>query len=187
MVGVESMAAKSKPIYGFVQYPQTGLPFHDNPDMGTNETIAANLNAWINSVPGLTSKKLAAKSGVGFGTIQRARNADGNLTVRNMEALAASFGRKATDLLTPPPSEYAPDDSTTLLASEPAMPTAYRDADVAALIAAAERLSPEDARALLPVVSRIADSTAPSAAKPNINNTRIDMERADDSKRAANQ
>lgn len=52
-----------------------------------------------------------------------------------------------------------------------------RDYHIAALLAAVERLTPEDARALLPVVTRIADSQPRSTARRR--GTKIDMSPAD--------
>lgn len=79
-------------------------PFHENPFMDIAAIISKNLAAWMASTPGLdTLQKVEAKSGIGFGTVRRARNGDGNITVKVVEALAAAFGRKPADLLTPPP------------------------------------------------------------------------------------
>lgn len=64
--------------------------------------ISANLRDWMAETPALdTFKKLSAKSGVGFGTVQRAKNGDGNITVEKLEAIAAVFGRTAAELVTP--------------------------------------------------------------------------------------
>lgn len=49
-----------------------------------------------------TLKKVSAKSDVGFGTVQRAKNGDGNITVANLAAIAQAFGRKPEELLVPP-------------------------------------------------------------------------------------
>lgn len=56
-------------------------------------------------------------------------------------------------------------------------PSHYANSDIAALVAAVERLSPEDARALLPVVTRIADSQLRSTARRR--GIKIDMSPAD--------
>lgn len=51
--------------------------------------ISRNLNDWMSQHPDLnTIKKVSVRSGVGFGTVQRAKNGDGNITVRNLEAIA---------------------------------------------------------------------------------------------------
>lgn len=39
-----------------------------------------------------TVKKVSARSGVGFGTVRRAKNGDGNITVDNLSAIAKAFG-----------------------------------------------------------------------------------------------
>lgn len=73
-----------------------------NPSMDISKTISDNLSAWMDESSSLnTLKKLEAKSGVGFGTIQRAKNGDGNITVEKLAMLAAAFGRTPADLLTP--------------------------------------------------------------------------------------
>jgi transcriptional regulator with XRE-family HTH domain len=75
--------------------------------MDINAIVSANLTAWMSASPDLsTLKQVAAKSKVGFGTVRRAKNGDGNLTVQNMEAVAGAFKRSLIDLLTP--STYPP-------------------------------------------------------------------------------
>ncbi|MCB1945729.1 MAG: helix-turn-helix domain-containing protein [Thauera sp.] len=71
--------------------------------MDTAQVIAANLTAWMAATPALdTLKKIAVKSGVGFGTVQRAKNGDGNITVEKLTAIAAAFGRQPAELLVAP-------------------------------------------------------------------------------------
>lgn len=71
--------------------------------MDIKQTIAANLAAWMADSPSLdTLKKLSARSGVSYGTIQRARNAEANLTIENLCGLADAFGRSVADLITTP-------------------------------------------------------------------------------------
>lgn len=95
------MEPEHKPTYGFMQYPQLGFFFCDHPNMDIREIIAHNLKAWMAEKPSLdTIKKLSIKSEVGFGTIQRALNCEGNLTVKNLELIAAAFRRTATELIT---------------------------------------------------------------------------------------
>lgn len=54
--------------------------------MDIARVIAHNLSAWMAASANLgTLKALSKASGVGFGTIQRARNGDGNITVQNLE------------------------------------------------------------------------------------------------------
>lgn len=64
--------------------------------------ISNNLADWMASTPGLdTLQKVEAKSGVGFGTVRRTRNGDGNITVEKLTAIATAFGRTPAELLTP--------------------------------------------------------------------------------------
>lgn len=70
--------------------------------MDTAKTIAMNLSAWMDTHPGRkTLEEVSRAAQVGFGTVRRAKNGDGNLTVANLEAIAAAFHRTARDLLTP--------------------------------------------------------------------------------------
>lgn len=70
--------------------------------------ISKNLTAWMTATPSLdTFKKLSAKSGVGFGTVQRAKNGDGNITADKLTAIAAAFGRTPAELMTPSDEEGA--------------------------------------------------------------------------------
>ncbi len=74
--------------------------------MDISATISENLSDWMARTPTLdTFKKLSAKSGVGFGTVQRAKNGDGNITVDKLTAIAAAFGRTPAELLTPKRAE----------------------------------------------------------------------------------
>lgn len=83
------------------------LFFCDHPSMDITATIAANLSRWMEAHPALnTLKKLASKSGVGFGTVQRAKNGSGNVTIQNLDAIATAFGRRTIDLLAIPRSDY---------------------------------------------------------------------------------
>lgn len=70
--------------------------------MDIKKVIAANLGVWMaESEATDTLKKLARRSGVSFGTVQRARNGEVNLTVENLAALAAALGKSAAELVTP--------------------------------------------------------------------------------------
>ena len=70
--------------------------------MDITKTIAANLDAWMEATPSLdTIKKVSARSGVGFGTVRRARNGDGNTTIQNLAAIAKAFRRPLEDLIRP--------------------------------------------------------------------------------------
>lgn len=65
-----------------------------------SETIAQTLSTWMDSTPLLsTLQKVAQKSGVGYGTLQRVRAGQGNVTVENLEKIAAAFGKTAAELM----------------------------------------------------------------------------------------
>jgi transcriptional regulator with XRE-family HTH domain len=97
-----------KPIHGCWQYPHTDLLNADNPDMDIRATVSRNLSAWMSGNANLdTLKKIAAKSGVGFGTVQRAKNGDGNTTIQNLELIAKAFRRRAIDLLAESDEPYS--------------------------------------------------------------------------------
>lgn len=145
--------------------------------MDIHETIAKNLSDWMKGPPELTIKQLAAKSGVGFGTVRRAKNADGNITIQNLEAIAGAFGRKATDLLVPPPDYGTRPTPEQHKVAEAAGAGYSVDSDIAALHVAIERLTPAAARVLLPVVTHIADSQPRSTGRRR--STPIDMSPAD--------
>lgn len=73
--------------------------------MDISKIIAANLTAWMNETPGLdTLQKLEVKSGIGFGTIRRAKNGEGNITIEKLTALAAAFGRHPAEMMIEPPA-----------------------------------------------------------------------------------
>lgn len=68
--------------------------------MDINKIIGENLDAWMAASTTLTTiKKVSSRAGVGFGTVQRARNGDGNITVKNLADIARAFGRSPIDLL----------------------------------------------------------------------------------------
>lgn len=76
--------------------------------MDIASVIAYNLSAWMDASANLgTIKALSKASGVGFGTVRRARNGDGNITVQNLEAVAHAFKRNAIDLLVAPSETYS--------------------------------------------------------------------------------
>jgi transcriptional regulator with XRE-family HTH domain len=94
------MDENHKPIYGFMQYPLKNYPQLDNSSMDITKIIAANLDAWMASSTNLTTiKKVSARAGVGFGTVQRARLGDGSITVKNLADIARAFHRSPIDLL----------------------------------------------------------------------------------------
>ena len=102
------MDADSIPISGFVQYPHVNFSLRDNPAMDINEVIASNLAAWMAARPDREDiKDVARASGVGFGTVQRAKAGSANLSARNIELIAKCFGRQASDLLSPTGDVYA--------------------------------------------------------------------------------
>jgi transcriptional regulator with XRE-family HTH domain len=89
-----------EPFMAACQYPSAAYPFADNPAMTIIQTIAANLTAWMRDTPGLdTIDKVAEASGVGFGTVRRTKNGEGNPTAQNLHEIASVFGRRAADLM----------------------------------------------------------------------------------------
>lgn len=78
--------------------------------MDITKRVAHNLSAWMEGHKTLgTLKKIAAASGVGFGTVRRALGREpGNITVQNLEAIAEAFGKTAADLLKEPTSSAQP-------------------------------------------------------------------------------
>lgn len=114
------MGGDTIPIYGSLQHPPMDYPFTDNHDMRITDNISANLNAWMAQHPNMdTIKKVSTKSRVGFGTVQRMKNGDGNPTITNLCDIARAFGRRIEDLLAAPPSEG---NVVALAAKEPAPP-----------------------------------------------------------------
>lgn len=90
--------------------------------MAITTTISENLAAWMADSADLnTLKKLAARSKVGFGTVQRMKNGDGNPTIKNITDVARAFGRRPEDLLL---ARCAPGDTQPIpmRTAEPAAP-----------------------------------------------------------------
>lgn len=163
------METEHKPTYGFMQYPQMGLFFCDYPNMDSKQIIALNLKAWIAANHGFdTIKDVAKKTGVGFGTIQRAINCEGNLTVKNLDAIAKAFRRTAADLIT----ETAEDGQRLYptvcdnIVQYPVQPPVNES--LRALIEQAEKLSDEGRWQLVGQAKLMADSYP--AAKANHSN-----------------
>lgn len=87
--------------------------------MDITQIISANLVAWMKDHKTLnTLEKVAEESGVGFGTVRRIRNNEGNPTVKNIAAIAHAFRRKPTELLTAQPEIYEFSTPTVLTAQE---------------------------------------------------------------------
>lgn len=82
--------------------------------MDISTVIAKNLSAWMAATPSLdTIKKVSDKSKVGFGTVQRAKNGDGNITVANLLSIARAFGRLPEELLADPATMGVSEDRGT--------------------------------------------------------------------------
>lgn len=74
--------------------------------MDITAIIARNLNRWMEADLNLrTIQQVEQKSHLGFGTIRRTRNGDGNITVEKLQALAAAFGKTVAELVTENPDE----------------------------------------------------------------------------------
>lgn len=94
------MGSNHKPIYGFHQYPLLDIYFMKNPPMDISKTIGTNLTALMEETSSLdTCKKVSARSGVGFGTVQRAKNGEGNITVEKLASIASVFRVHPAELL----------------------------------------------------------------------------------------
>lgn len=94
------MLGHHRPIYGPMQYPHMGFFVAENPNMDISVRIASNLNEWRRASKDLsTLRKISARSHVGYGTLQRAINGEGNLTIKNLVQIAQAFGRPVEDLL----------------------------------------------------------------------------------------
>lgn len=69
--------------------------------MDIKQIIAQNLSRLIDQSPVLdTVEKVSSRSGVGFGTVRRARKAQGNITVVNLDGVARAFGVDVAYLVT---------------------------------------------------------------------------------------
>lgn len=81
--------------------------------MKVAQNIARNLSNWMKSNSNLdTLEKVSEKSGVGFGTVRRSKNGDGNPTLESLEAIASVFGRPIEDLLAAPKGYTVNEPST---------------------------------------------------------------------------
>lgn len=70
--------------------------------MKITDNISANLSMWMGVSENLdTIKKVASRSGVGFGTVRRIKNGDTNPTISNLCDIAKAFGKRVEDLLAP--------------------------------------------------------------------------------------
>lgn len=75
--------------------------------MDIAQIVAHNLSTLMAATPHLdTLMKVSKAAGVGFGTVRREKNGDGNLTVQNLELLAHAFRRNARDLLVDSKTAY---------------------------------------------------------------------------------
>lgn len=93
--------------------------------MSITKVISDNLRIWMKGSQNLnTIEKVSERSGVGFGTVRRMRNGDGNPTITNLVDVAKAFGRTIEDLLKPS-DEYATSDRSTLLSTREPSPPHY--------------------------------------------------------------
>ncbi len=123
-----------------------------HPRMDIKRVIAVNLAAWMAENPATdTLKKLASRSGVSFGTVQRARNGEVNLTVENLDALAAALGKSAADLVTPRSEQASiPSPLPHYLLPSPNMQNGQQVADSASLYSWPFKLVSREAYDALP-------------------------------------
>lgn len=88
--------------------------------MAITDTISENLSAWMSASADLkTLKKLAARSGVGFGTVRRMKNGDGNPTIKNISDVARAFGRRPEDLMLAAQGHVASESTVLNYCAEP--------------------------------------------------------------------
>ena len=82
-----------------MQYPHMGMIYIDNPYMDISERIARRLTHWMATSPDMdTLKKVAARSKTSYGTVQRMRAGNNNITIANLEAVAKAFGHSLAEL-----------------------------------------------------------------------------------------
>lgn len=174
------MEADTRPIYGSLQYPHMDFYLGKNPYMDISKVISANLTDWMSTTPSLdTFKKIALKSGVGFGTVQRTKNGDGNITVEKLTAIARAFGRHPAELMIQPESideaadirEYRRavfDEAQRFKVSEPEPAALYSFPSllVAELVAIAEKLNDAGLNRLIGHAQQLA-TTHPKSTKGN--------------------
>lgn len=101
-------------------------------------------------------KKLASKSGVGFGTVQRAKNGDGNITVEKLAAIAEAFGKTVADLVAPSTAYSQAAGATQLRVEEPVQFKTPRDERITAITALLDRKDDFGVVALLEKAKEIA-------------------------------
>jgi len=75
------------------------LPFRSR--RSSRQILAANLQALQRVTHSGGHKAIAIKCGVGEGTIARAMDASGNLTLANLEAIARAYGMEPWQLIQP--------------------------------------------------------------------------------------
>jgi len=115
--------------------------------MDIAQVIAKNLSTLMAADPERdTLIKVSKAAGVGFGTVRRAKNGDGNLTVANLELLAHAFRRSARDLLLDDCTGYpAAPDLPSIGVTERSLPSAIvpEDRDIARVVDMMRRLTHE--------------------------------------------
>ncbi len=121
--------------------------------MDISTRIAQTLTLWMSQKPGMeTIKQVASRSGVGFGTVRRCKNGDGNITVKNLALIAKAFHRPVEDLIglpsvAAPLALPAPADNVVSLAKQ--QESVYLTERLTAIVDAAKALSDEGQAVLL--------------------------------------
>lgn len=148
--------------------------------MDISKTIGGNLTAWMIDNQSLdTIEKVEAKSGVGFGTIRRTKNGEGNITVEKLTAIARAFGRHPAELMIQPEAideaadirEYRQsvfDEAQRFKVSEPEPAALYSFPSplVAELVAIAEKLNDAGLNRLIGQAQQLT-TTHPKSTKGN--------------------
>lgn len=89
------------PLYEELQYSQMRRAvLHNSCTMSITQIISTNLNRWMSARHDIgTIEALAKAAGVGAETVRRAKNGDGNITVKKLEMIAQAFRRDPIELL----------------------------------------------------------------------------------------
>lgn len=121
--------------FDYLQGPHKDFSVAHNTPMNVHDRISRNLREWMRASITLdTLMRVAARASVGYGTVRRARNGDGNVTAEHLQAIAEAFGRDIVDLLSLPEdhgriAEPVKDYCVTPDEDEQILVKGFRDAD----------------------------------------------------------
>ncbi|HLO65293.1 MAG TPA: helix-turn-helix transcriptional regulator [Azonexus sp.] len=127
--------------------------------MDITKRVAHNLSAWMDGHETLgTLKLVAAAANVGFGTVRRAKNGDGNITVQNLDAIAKVFKKTAADLIAEPKQATAQQANET--------PALYLADEAHRIPARLAKLTDEELDKLLAVLNLVETMAVGQTATP---------------------